>query len=285
MDSKEAFDLLLAEVGAAVEDSLARYTTAVQKGEVDAMELEQERQRNLLATRNQLEVLQGMWVGLVGVKRTPRKPPTKRRRASRERPPVGNITQVEDYVLPILYVLEQLGGSGETGDVVDRVGEFMADCLTERDRQPLESGEIRWQNYVRWARKDMKEEGLLKEDSPYGLWEISRKGEAHLREHRRELSGSKRPSLPRGGKQTSPGKSSRLGEVPAKGLAVYARFKGQRYEATLYPDGRVRYSGKEYGSPSGAGKAAIGYKTLNGWKFWRYLDDQGDEHYITDLRD
>ncbi|MCC7571175.1 winged helix-turn-helix domain-containing protein, partial [Candidatus Micrarchaeota archaeon] len=41
----------------------------------------------------------------------------------------------------------------------------------------------RWRNTAQWARNSMvNEEGFLKKDSPRGIWEISEKGRAFLKE-------------------------------------------------------------------------------------------------------
>ena len=36
------------------------------------------------------------------------------------------------------------------------------------------------------------------------------------------------------------------------------------------PEGRMTYNGQEYKSVSLAGKAASGWKSCNGWTYWRY---------------
>ena len=72
--------------------------------------------------------------------------------------------------------------------------------------------------------------------------------------------------------------------IPDEGLPVYAAYKGRRYDATLLPDRRVRFAGQTYSTPSGAGLRIVPYKTLNGWHFWRYLDEHGEQRFIADLR-
>jgi restriction system protein len=54
-------------------------------------------------------------------------------------------------------------------------------------------------------------------------------------------------------------------------LAVQATVRGRTVQATLLDDaGRMRYQDQEYGSPSGAGQAAAGWKSCNGWRFWQF---------------
>jgi len=51
------------------------------------------------------------------------------------------------------------------------------------DYDPLASGpdNPRWRNAAQWARNSMIRDGLLKGDSPRGVWEISNKGRDLLR--------------------------------------------------------------------------------------------------------
>jgi len=51
------------------------------------------------------------------------------------------------------------------------------------DYQPLASSpdNLRWRNAAQWARNSMVQEGLLKADSPRGVWEITDRGREMLR--------------------------------------------------------------------------------------------------------
>ena len=92
----------------------------------------------------------------------------------------GKRTPDREYRLPILETLIEMSGRGKTKDIVDRVGEKMKDILTDFDYETLPSGsDIRWRNAVEWERKNMVDEGLLKRDSPRGIWEITDKGKKH----------------------------------------------------------------------------------------------------------
>jgi restriction system protein len=66
------------------------------------------------------------------------------------------------------------------------------------------------------------------------------------------------------------GKSASRVKYP---LPIQAKHKGQVYKAELLnPEGKVKYAGQIYDSPSGAAKAvAVGWKSVNGWDFWKYL--------------
>lgn len=110
-----------------------------------------------------------------------------RRQGGRRLPP-GQRTPEQDFYLPILAALEEMGGRGKAREVLDRVGQLMQHRLSDADRERLPSGrDIRWRNVAQWARYKMVQEGLLASDSPKGIWEITETGRAYLREHRAEL--------------------------------------------------------------------------------------------------
>jgi hypothetical protein len=83
-------------------------------------------------------------------------------------------------------VLHELGGSGRVADVLDRVHKLMKPVLNEHDHQKLRSNPntIRWYNTAQWARNTVVAEGLLKPDSPHGVWALSDKGRKFLLETR-----------------------------------------------------------------------------------------------------
>jgi hypothetical protein len=62
--------------------------------------------------------------------------------------------------------------------VLDRVLQSMKAVLREVDYEPLASGPDmpRWKNAAQWARNSMVKEGLLRNDSPRGVWQISDAG-------------------------------------------------------------------------------------------------------------
>jgi len=85
-------------------------------------------------------------------------------------------TPKEAYRLPILEVLLEAGGAGRVEDVLDRVGTKMKGILKPVDYQNNRSGAVRWRNTAMWERLTMVREGLLKPNSPRGVWEITESG-------------------------------------------------------------------------------------------------------------
>jgi hypothetical protein len=88
---------------------------------------------------------------------------------------------VAAYWLPTLQALAELGGKARRDEVVELVGKKMQGVLTPEDQELLPSGiEVRWKNRVAWQRENMKRLGLLRDDSPQGIWEITDTGRQWL---------------------------------------------------------------------------------------------------------
>jgi len=90
----------------------------------------------------------------------------------------GIRTREAAYFQPILQVLNQLGGSAEMGEVLERLPKAMKGTLTDVDFEPLaaDSELPRWWNTAQWAHNAMVQTGLLKGDSIRGVWEMSETG-------------------------------------------------------------------------------------------------------------
>ncbi|MCX7643242.1 MAG: winged helix-turn-helix domain-containing protein, partial [Armatimonadetes bacterium] len=71
----------------------------------------------------------------------------------------------------ILKALARLGGSARVEEVLDQVEKMVRPHLQSFDFRPVSSGEPRWRNKARWERFNMVLEGLLRSDSPRGIWE------------------------------------------------------------------------------------------------------------------
>ncbi|MCI0722296.1 MAG: winged helix-turn-helix domain-containing protein [Acidobacteria bacterium] len=98
------------------------------------------------------------------------------RKRAVKRIPRGERTPQEEFRQPILRALYEMGGSGKTAEVLDRVEGIFGGKLTNADRATLSHGEIRWRNTAQWERNVMVDEGLLKRTSSRGVWELTEKG-------------------------------------------------------------------------------------------------------------
>ena len=90
----------------------------------------------------------------------------------------GLKTPESAYRLPILRALVELGGKGSIDAVLERVYAALKGSLNEYDLAALPSDEDmpRWRNTAQWARNSLRAEGLLRADSPRGIWEITEEG-------------------------------------------------------------------------------------------------------------
>jgi hypothetical protein len=93
----------------------------------------------------------------------------------------GSLLPESEYELPILRYLNEYGGRAPSREVVDGVGEAMADKLTETDKETLRSGDLRWKSRVAFVRLRLIERGDLDGDSPRGTWQITDQGRKRLR--------------------------------------------------------------------------------------------------------
>lgn len=108
--------------------------------------------------------------------------PGPRPSGSAQRAAPGSLVPLTEYWIPILRYLDEQDGAAHSNDVLEAIGEEMSTILTDKDRQPLRSGAIRWRNRARFARLRMKERGLLRPSSHRGVWEISDDGLRFLAE-------------------------------------------------------------------------------------------------------
>ncbi|NLG06014.1 MAG: hypothetical protein GX567_19625 [Clostridia bacterium] len=94
----------------------------------------------------------------------------------------GMRTPEQEFRVPLLKVLMDKGGSASMREVLDELEKRMQGILKDVDYNPLPSDPdtIRWRNTAQWSRQAMVNEGLLKKNSPRGIWEISDEGRKYL---------------------------------------------------------------------------------------------------------
>jgi hypothetical protein len=80
------------------------------------------------------------------------------------------------------------------------------------------------------------------------------------------------------------GRKPVLAEYIQGAIDLRARFKGRFVRARVRRDGRIRFGGRLFTSPSLAGAAACGTRTCNGWQFWSYERAPGDWVRLKELR-
>jgi hypothetical protein len=96
------------------------------------------------------------------------------------RAPRGSLMKDAVYELPILQVLAERGGRAGKNEVLDALEPLLGEQLTDLDRTPLASGEIRWRNRAQFVRLRLVQRGEMENDSPRGIWELAEPGRARL---------------------------------------------------------------------------------------------------------
>ena len=99
--------------------------------------------------------------------------------------PANKVTPTSEFRIPLLEALVEMGGSGGTSNLYNRIEAKMKNRLMPGDYEKLSDGTVRWKNSAWWERCKLKDEGLLRSDSPR-VWEISDEGRAYLEKAKKE---------------------------------------------------------------------------------------------------
>jgi hypothetical protein len=93
------------------------------------------------------------------------------------RPRSGNqettpMSVLRDY---ILQSLNDLGGSAQCNEVLDRISVMLEGRFLPGDLEPHGNSGPTWRNRAQWERLKMVKEGILRSDSERGYWELAEK--------------------------------------------------------------------------------------------------------------
>jgi len=101
--------------------------------------------------------------------------PRGRKRSSDNDSPVrhGRLTPRNTLIRAIVQVMEQMGNSGQKREIHNRLEDVLAGVLNSEDYELDSSGQVTWHHQADWARMYMAQVGILKNDSPRGIWELS----------------------------------------------------------------------------------------------------------------
>lgn len=92
----------------------------------------------------------------------------------RKKSPDGVRTAQWVYRDYIIQALKKFGGRAKMADVLEEVENKMNGVLLPGDRDLRQDGKtLVWKNNAQWERLRMVKSGLLKSDSPYGMWELT----------------------------------------------------------------------------------------------------------------
>jgi restriction system protein len=178
-----AFEMLLETIEDEIDFQSQLGTQAFQKHDYDAAHKAADYAAQIGVFRDKVATFRKEWETLVlSHQDIAEDVPPGTQRHDLGRLPKGIATPQSAYRQPILQVLIEMGGSARMSEVLMRVEQLMRGSLKQVDYEPLPSDETqRWSKSAQWARNRLAREGLLKSDSPRGIWEISDKGRKALK--------------------------------------------------------------------------------------------------------
>lgn len=190
----ESVDTVATDVNRQAQDSIARSEYAEARALLELAE-------RLVSFREAIADSANQWDGLgAELDRSRSAAPSRKRTAktsrkasrnkkARKRANYGKVdpsekTSQSDYLIPILEILDDLGGRAKTSEVLELVAERMRPRFKPADLEPLPSNpkEPRWRNTAQWARQQLADSGLLAPSRERGVWELSDAGREYLEE-------------------------------------------------------------------------------------------------------
>ena len=175
-----AFEMLVEEIENEIEFVNKAGARAFITGDYDRVDEARRNARDLTELREEIRAVRRRWRALSEAfdPEADDDETTKAERRNLGRLQRGVRMPEDAYRLPILQALAGMGGSGRVRDVLKKVEESMHGSLSEVDYEPLPSNPDmpRWYNTAQWCRLSLVKEGLLRDNSPRGVWEISDQG-------------------------------------------------------------------------------------------------------------
>ena len=181
----EAFDLLMEEIEDLLESKRNEGAEAYRRGEISTFQEVDKTVRFLAELKESVDKLRYKTISFFQI---PLKLPESKKVLEQKRE-VGaffrgeshkrtalDATPTHSYRLVILEALSELGGKASSREVEQKVEEKMREYFRPDDLRPVSSGQIRWRKRLHWCRHFMVKEGLLRDDSPRGIWEITEQG-------------------------------------------------------------------------------------------------------------
>lgn len=184
-----AFEILLEEVEAEIDFINGVGAKAFAARDYDRAKEALEHADIMTVFRDKVAALRREWDVLAAAAERDEDEETRAERRNPGRLRKGVRTPEIRYYEPILRILVDMGGSGKVADVLEKVERVMRPTLNQIDYEPLASDpdNPRWRNAAQWARHSMVKEGLLKPNSPRGVWEISESGRQWLVQQRQAV--------------------------------------------------------------------------------------------------
>ena len=173
---KSAIELLIEEIDTNIINLNDAIEAAIKDQDYESSKKISEEAIQLKGFKNKVISLDKDWDNLSSGKSIEK---SARRRKKFKR---GLKTPENEYYIPILSSIHELGGQGQINEILNKVYVKMKDILNDYDMKglPKNPGIKRWYNTACWCRSAMVQEGFLSNDSPRGIWMITDKGNDYL---------------------------------------------------------------------------------------------------------
>jgi len=95
----------------------------------------------------------------------------------------GERLSQKKFRAPLLDTLCRLGGKAYSREIRKTIAHLVAPMLRAADYELVSNGQPRWWNAICSVRNDLIKEGLFRNDSERGIWELSKRGFKFIRAH------------------------------------------------------------------------------------------------------
>jgi len=110
-----------------------------------------------------------------------------------ERPKRGKRTPLKKFRAALLETLYRLGGKAYSREIRKTIERLVAPMLGKADYELVSNAQPRWWNAICSVRNDFIRQGLFRNDSEHGIWELSKQG-FQLMRARAEDRTTRRPA-------------------------------------------------------------------------------------------
>jgi len=112
-----------------------------------------------------------------------------------ERPKRGKRAPLKKFRAPLLEILYRLGGKAYSREIRKTIERLVAPMLGKADYELVSNDVPRWWNAICSVRNDLIRQGLFRNDSERGIWELSKRG-FELMRAQDEDGTARRPAHP-----------------------------------------------------------------------------------------
>ena len=110
-----------------------------------------------------------------------------------ERPKRGKRAPLKKFRAPLLETLYWLGGKAYSREIRKTIELLVAPMLGKADYELVSNAQPRWWNAICSVRNDLIRQGLFRNDSERGIWELSKRGFELMRAQAEDRS-ARRPA-------------------------------------------------------------------------------------------